>query len=336
MKRVKIDDIFVLAGRMVRLLETGVGEAKVEDARGRLPTVPAWNANKMPLSSGLANEVAGLRTELAARVGGDDSHEELQDWLVERFLISSSNADAILRHCRNQLRVSRIPTEKLVLIERYQDDREENPERDLIHYFFHTLIGRSANDALSRIVAHRVKEAVGGNAMVTIDDYGFLLTLRSFQDLEMEAWQELFHPENAEADMHAALKDSELVKWNFRGVAQTGLMVPRNRPGQERKVRQLRWSSEILFRVLSEHEPDHPMLIQSRREATHTFLDLPRAMAFLDRAADLEWDLREVPVVSPFAFGIYASKIKEGMMLEDPEEAIERLWREFELKAGSA
>ena len=111
-------------------------------------------------------------------------------------------------------------------------------------------------------------------------------------------------------------------------------MVPRNRPGQERKVKQLRWSSEILFRVLSEHEPDHPMLVQSRREATHTFLDLPRALSFLERAADLEWDLREVPVVSPFAFGIYASKIKEGMMLEDPEEAIERLWREFELKAG--
>jgi ATP-dependent Lhr-like helicase len=42
-----------------------------------------------------------------------------------------------------------------------------------------------------------------------------------------------------------------------------------------------------------------------------------------------------VPVVSPFSFGIFASKIKEGMMLEDPEEAIERLWREFERKTGS-
>jgi ATP-dependent Lhr-like helicase len=41
-----------------------------------------------------------------------------------------------------------------------------------------------------------------------------------------------------------------------------------------------------------------------------------------------------VPVVSPFAFGIYASKIKEGMMLEDPEEAIERLWRAFQEKVG--
>jgi len=333
LKRLKMGDIFVLAGRTVRLIETGVAEAKVEDAVGRLPTVPAWNANKMPLSSGLAREVAHLRTELAERVG-QATNEEVCDWLVERYEISNSNALAIVLHCRNQLRVSRIPTEHSLLIERFVDDREGN-DTDLVQFFFHTLIGRSANDALSRIIAYRVKEAVGGNAMVTIDDYGFLLTLRSFQNLGLEEWKVLFQTGDAEADMKASLQQSELVKWNFRGVAQTGLMVPRNRPGEERKIKQLRWSSEILFRVLTEHEPDHPMLVQSYREATHTFLDLPRAMEFLRGASALDWHLVEVPVVSPFSFGIFASKIKEGLMLEDPEEAIERLWREYEKKVGN-
>ncbi|MES2506725.1 MAG: DEAD/DEAH box helicase [Verrucomicrobiota bacterium] len=334
LKRLKNGDIFVLAGRMVRLLESGVGEAKVEDAMGRLPTVPSWNANKMPLTSGLAHEVARLRTELAARVG-TDSNEEVCEWLVERFEISNSNALAIVLHCQNQLRVSHIPAEHTLLIERFVDDREGSGA-DLVQFFFHTLIGRSANDALSRIIAYRVKEAVGGNAMVTIDDYGFLLTLRSFQSLGLEEWKVIFQTGDAEADMKASLQHSELVKWNFRGVAQTGLMVPRNRPGQDRKIKQLRWSSEILFRVLSEHEPDHPLLVQSYREATHTFLDLPRAIDFLQRVPALEWQLVEVPVVSPFSFGIFASKIKEGLMLENPEEAIERLWREYEKKVGGA
>ncbi len=333
LKRLKIGDIFVLAGRIVKLIETGVAEVKVEDATGKLPTVPAWNANKMPLSSGLAREVAGLRTELSHRLK-QESSEETQDWLVERYVISQTNAEAILKHCQNQQRVSRIPTEDSFLIERFVDDREGS-ERDLIHFFFHSLIGRSANDALSRIIAHRIKEAVGGNAMVTIDDYGFLLTLRSFQDLELDAWKELFQTVDPESDMHAALEHSELVKWNFRGVAQTGLMVPRNRPGHERKIKDLRWSSEILFRVLSEHEPDHPILVQSYRESTHSFLDLPRAIGFLEHVSGLAWHLVNVPVVTPFSFGIFASKIKEGMMLEDPEEAIERLWREFERKTNT-
>ncbi|HEY1084435.1 MAG TPA: DEAD/DEAH box helicase [Prosthecobacter sp.] len=334
MKRLKTGDIFVLAGRTVRLVETGVAEAWVEDAAGRLPTVPAWNANKMPLTSGLAREVARFRTELADRVDRQDG-ESLCDWLVERFEISTSNAQAILQHARNQLRVSRIPTEKTLIIERFVDDRE-GADPDLVQFFFHTLIGRSANDALSRIIAYRVKQAVGGNAMVTIDDYGFLLTLKNFQDLGLEEWKLLFEEGGPEADMQAALAESELVKWNFRGVAQTGLMVPRNRPGQERRIKQLRWSTEILFQVLSQHEPDHPLLVQSYREATHTFLDLPRAVEYLRSALSLDWHLVEVPVVSPFSFGLFASKIREGMMLEDPEEAIERLWRDYEKKMGTA
>ncbi|MGV3662984.1 MAG: DEAD/DEAH box helicase [Prosthecobacter sp.] len=336
LKRLKEGDIFVLAGRTVRLIETGVMEVKVEDAKGKLPTVPTWNANKMPLASGLARAMTTFRTELAARFFSE-SKEAITDWLVERFIISTSNAQAIVRHCQNQLRVSSIPTEDLMLIERFHEKNERNSDDPgLLHFFFHSLIGRTANDALSRIVAQRMKDAVGGNALVTIDDYGFLLTLKPFQDLELDAWKELFVVENSARDLETALKDSSLVQWQFRGVAQTGLMVPRNRPGQERRVKQLQWSSEVLFRVLNQHEPDHPLLEQARREATHTFLDLPRAQRFLERAASLEWRLVDVPVVTPFSFGIFATKIKEGMMMEDPEEAIERLWREFERKTGSA
>ncbi|MFZ4763819.1 MAG: DEAD/DEAH box helicase [Roseimicrobium sp.] len=347
-KALKPGDIFVLAGRTVRLVETGVMEIKVEAAEGRLPSVPTWNANKMPLSSGLAAEVTKLRTDLAARLPGGDT---VADWLVERFTISSVNAEAIVKHCRNQLLLSVIPTEHLFLIEMFRESADDafEPEPSLVpprkghrwpigtkadpercHFFFHSLIGRAANDALSRIISHRLHAAVGGNALVTIDDYGFLLTLRSFQQLGLEEWRELFHAEDAAKHLRTALQDSELVKWQFRGVAQTGLMVPRNLPGHERQLKQLRWSGEILFRVLAQHEPDHPLLEQAYREATHTFLDLPRAEAFLQRAQTMQWQFVEVPAVTPFSFGIYASRIKEGMMLEDPEEAIERLWRRFE------
>ncbi len=354
-------DLFVLGGRTVKLVDTGVLEIKVEAADGRLPTIPSWNANKMPLTSGLASEVTKLRGEMAERLEKNTA-EEVADWLVERFTISSVNAESIVKHCSNQRLFSVIPTTKLFLIEMYRETEEEQkahameeepdlvPEKnsrhrsrsgntrgrldsgdgDRCHFFFHSLIGRSANDALSRIISHRLNEAVGGNALVTIDDYGFLLTVRSFQELGLEEWRDLFHLDSVAETLRSALQDSALVKWQFRGVAQTGLMVPRNLPGHERKLKQLRWSGEILFRVLSQHEPDHPLLEQAYREATHTFLDLPRAEAFLKQVHEMEWRFVEVPVVTPFSFGIYASRIKEGMMMEDPEEAIERLWKRFE------
>ncbi|MCP5551592.1 MAG: helicase, partial [Akkermansiaceae bacterium] len=315
-------DVFVLAGKTVKLVDAGVGEIFVENAAGRLPTVPAWNANKMPLASGLAREVRALRGEIDRRLDAGD--DRLTDWLAERWNLSKTNAFAVVEHFENQRLLSEIPTEDRMLVEAFRDE-ESDPDR--VHYFFHTLIGRAANDALSRILSHRVKVAVGGNALVTIDDHGFLLSLRGFQEMGVEEWRELFRASGAAEDLAAALEGSQLVKWQFGGVAQTGLMVPRNLPGAERKLRQIRWSADILFKVLSEHEPDHPLLRQAYREATHTFLDFEGARAFLETAGDLDWRFVEVPAVTPFSFGIYASKIREGMMMEDPDEAIERLHR---------
>jgi ATP-dependent Lhr-like helicase len=334
-KGLKPGDIFVLAGKTVKLIDSSPAEVTVENAAGRLPTVPSWNASKMPLASGMAREVARLRTELDARLNERrEEHAIVSDWLVEEWSISGTNASAIIDHFTNQSVLSKIPTDRRFLIERYID--EDDKEDDRVHFFFHSLIGRSANDALSRIISRRIKEAVGGNALVTIDDYGFLLSLKSFQSMEVEAWKALFVPDGAATELHTALQDSQLVKWQFSGIAQTGLMIPRNLPGGERKMRQIRWSADILFKVLAQHEPDHPLLEQAVHEAKHTFLDLDRAIAFLEEVRSMEWELVEVPAVSPFAFGLYASKIKESMMMETPEEAIERLYGAMMRKLGRA
>ena len=170
-------------------------------------------------------------------------------------------------------------------------------EGDHSHYFFHSLIGRSANDALSRIVAWRVKNRIGGNALVTIDDYGFLLTLRPFQEMPLEDWRLCFRAgEGAKRICARALRGSELVKWQFRGVAQTGLMVPRNLPGRERKPKQLNWSSEVLFRVLEQHEPDIRCSRKPIGRRRTPFSTRKPPIAFLDEVQDFDWKLRELPV----------------------------------------
>jgi ATP-dependent Lhr-like helicase len=71
------------------------------------------------------------------------------------------------------------------------------------------------------------------------------------------------------------------------------------------------------------------LLVEAYAEATTRFLDLPAALAFLDSAAALPIDLVPVERVSPFAFGMFVSRIKETMMLEDPETTIERLYHEM-------
>ncbi len=321
-KRLRPGDCFVLGGQVVRVSEVGLQEVKVVDAAGRAPTIPRWNNGKMPLSSGLAAEVARLRTKLddVLTAGG---REAAADWLVENWEVSLANAQAITGHFLAQRRVSVVPRLGSLLVE------VRRAEAGLTDYFFHSLIGRSANDALSRIVAWRVQEFTGGNAMLTIDDYGFLLTVKRPEELSLARLRACFRRPEAEAHLALALRESELVRRQFHGVAQTGLMVPRALPGKERKVRQIRFSSELIFRVLSEHEPDHPLLLEAYRQATHSILDLPRALAFLDQVDGLEWRLVDVPMVTPFAFPMFVSRIREAMMFEDPAAAIERLYHEM-------
>ncbi len=374
-KGLKPGDVFVLGGRVVRLIEASWQVAKVEDATGERPNVPTWGGSKRPLTGGLASEIGRMRGELGdvmdsdrtatgpvtalrddgSKAGGVDakgnqSAETRQrgplpynrnadantgaatDWLVENYDLSLANAQAVVAQFRLQRRYSLIPREGLMVIERYREEPLAGTrQQPLSHYFFHSLIGRAANDALSRVVARRVAQRMGGNAVATSDDYGFLLTLGRFQELTLDQWRPCFERAGAEDELRAALKESELVRWQFRAVAQTGLMVPRQFPGKERKVRQLRFSAEILFRVLEQHEPDHPMLAEAYRQALTGFLDVETACAWMERAAgaDWRWQLVEMTTVSPFGFGLYASKMKESLQFEDPNEAIERMYRQF-------
>ena len=157
----------------------------------------------MPLASGLAAEVVRARSALAPMI--PDDAERAAEWLVEEYNLTVTNAEAIVRQFTAQARVSAIPTARDFLIEVYH-------EGPVVHHFFHALIGRSANDALSRIMALRVNKRLGGNALITIDDYGILLSLRDFQAMALDDWRELLSPEGAEADLHEALKPSGLVK----------------------------------------------------------------------------------------------------------------------------
>ena len=95
----------------------------------------------MPLTSGIARGVRKLRTLLASRI----DHESAADWLVETYHLSATNAQAIVEFFSAQTSVSEIPVGRKMLIELYRTD-------DYSHYFFHSLIGRSAKKSASWLV----------------------------------------------------------------------------------------------------------------------------------------------------------------------------------------
>ena len=321
-RQLRIGDVFMIAGRPVRLEKVSQMEAWVERADGALPTVPRWNANKMPLSNRVALEINAFRGELRdALVSGAP---DLVEWVASRLDCGKANADIILKTHVAQHELSEIPTADFLLVEEL-DDKEHAG----IHYFFHSLIGRASNDALARIVTARLSRLRGGNAVATPHDYGFVLTVEKRQRFTEAEIPALLKIEGADLALDESLRQSEMLKYHFRNAAQTGLMVYRNFFNQQKSVRKLQWSTEVIFNVLQQHEPDHVLMREARRDTLQSFIDSEGALAFLAQQADRPVRLRQLTQVPPLSFAMYATKIKEALLVEDPYETMERLYHQW-------
>jgi ATP-dependent Lhr-like helicase len=342
-RQLKPGDVFMIAGRAVELEKVGWMECWVNRADHAAPTVPRWNANKMPLSNRVAQEIMQFRAELRQRLA-QDAGPSLEVWIADRLDCGVNNAGIIGRMYRAQNALSEIPTADFLLVEELHANRDEElvvaaeagrrkpkgrakpawvPAR---HYFIHSLIGRSANDALSRVIAQRLSRMRGGNAVATPDDYGFVLTVTPEQHFTLEDLPALLAYEGFAEDLDQSLQRSALLQYHFRNAAQTGLMVYRNYFGEQKSVRKLHFSSEVIFNVLQQYEPDHVLLREARRDVLHTFLDVGGAEAFLRKAAYLPKRLHTVDRVPPLSFAMYATKIKEALLVEDPAATMERLY----------
>lgn len=350
-RQLKIGDVFIIAGRPVRLERIGMMEAFVARADSSTPTVPRWNANKMPLTNKVAEEIVTFRSELRERLERPMEPVELKKWISDRLDCGANNAGIILQMYRAQHALSDIPTADSLLVEEYFSSGKEAAEIDAEpkkgrrglpnrfeqrarHYFFHTLIGRAANDALSRVVALRISRLRGGNAVATPDDYGFVLTTSHTQQFTEDDLPGLLAVSGFAEDLAESLSRSDLLKYHFRNAAQTGMMVYRNFFGEQKSVRKLQFSSEVIFNVLQQHEPDHVLLREARRDAVHTYLDIDGAIAALERLRGHGIRLVQVRRVPPLSFAMFATKIKEALKVEDPRETMERLfhlwWQKIE------
>lgn len=344
-RQLQVGDVFILAGRPVRVDRLNLMECYVSRADHAQPTVPRWNANKMPLTNKVAEEIISFRSQLRQRLETERDPKETRAWIAERLECGVHNAAIINKMYFYQHRLSEIPTADFLLVEEFlampadmeaaigpEPDRKaararkrwlSQPAR---HYFFHTLIGRSGNEALSRVVALRLSRLRGGNAVATPDDYGFVLTVTPAQIFAAGDLPKLLAPDNFHEDLREALSRSDLLKYHFRNAAQTGMMVYRNYFGEQKSVRKLQWSSEIIFNVLMQYEPDHVLLREAWRDAIHVYIDADGAKAYLEGAAGRPMRIKTIDRVPPLSFALFATKIKEALKVEDPRETMERLF----------
>jgi ATP-dependent helicase Lhr and Lhr-like helicase len=301
-------DTFIFAGEVLRfegMHETDAVVARSHDTEAK---VPSYDGGKFPLSTYLAARVRKLFADRNAWAG---LTAPVSDWL------------------RLQSRVSVVPRENEILVETFPRGRKHY----LVCYPFE---GRLAHQTLGMLLTRRLERAHArplgflaneyALAIWGLGDMGQMIRTRR---LELAR---IFEEDMLGDDLDAWLAESSLMRRSFRTCATIAGLVERRHPGREKTGRQMTVSSDLIYDVLRQHEPDHVLLQAAWADAATGLLDIGRLSDFLKR---IRGRIRHISLdrVSPLAVPVLVEIGREIV----GGEASESLLREAvaELIAGA-
>ncbi|MEQ1619680.1 MAG: helicase-related protein, partial [Terricaulis sp.] len=265
-------DSFLFAGEVLRLVGVQNTDALVVRARGEQnPSIPSYAGGKFPLSTFLAERVRRLLYEPRRQ---KLLPPQVRDWI------------------KQQKRRSLVPAPEQMLVETFP--------RALKHYLVcYPFEGRLAHQTLGMLITRRLERA-------GLKPLGFLASEYAVAVWGLEPmggvdFPALFDEDMLGDDLEAWLGESTLMKATFAKCAVISGMIERKRPGAERKTgRQVSFSTDLIYDVLKQYEPDHILLQAAFADAGEGYLDLKRLGSLLARVKGAIVH-RDLAHVSPFA-----------------------------------
>ncbi|MEM3201894.1 MAG: hypothetical protein QXS78_02990, partial [Candidatus Micrarchaeaceae archaeon] len=174
------------------------------------------------------------------------------------------------------------------------------------HYLvFHALFGRRINDALSRLFAMLLGDALDQDIGVMVHDNGFVLMPEDAKVTKVmidDAFAELLNSD-IEAMLRSNLRNTELLKRHFRHVAARSFMILKNYKGWKIAIGKQQFNSQLLFKAIESEYPDFPIINEAYREVLNDVMDLVTLKEILKSIANgpLKYKFIETPTPSPFA-----------------------------------
>ncbi len=299
-------EAFTFAGRTVELVRVEADKAVVRPARSKAGKVARWMGGRMPLSNRLAHEIR----EVLGSVGGRNPE------LVKLRPLLARQREA-----------SRLPAADELLIERIR-----LPDGD--HAFLFPIAGRLVHEGLATLLSYRLTRRAAVTVVSTCSDWGLSLGARRGLGVADDEWTELLSGENLLEDILASLDAAGLARRHFREVARVAGLVHEGHPRRRKTTRQLQASAGLVYDVLVKHEPDSLLLEQARREALERSLEFTRLRATLAELAERRVVVTRPARLTPFAFPLWADKVREHVSSESWEERVRAMVETLEAGDG--
>ncbi|RIA44035.1 ATP-dependent Lhr-like helicase [Hephaestia caeni] len=245
-------DTFFFAGLSLEVEKIDTEDLIVR-ATTRPARIPTYGGARMPISTNLAGRVRGFLAspEQWHRFPGD-----VREWLEMQAFRSA------------------LPRPDQLLVETFP--------REGRHYMVaYSFEGWNAHQSLGMLVTRRM-ESQG------LKPLGFVASDYAIGTYSLEPVRDparLFSPDILEHEFVDWVRQSHLLKRAFREVAVIGGLVERQHPGKRKTGKQVTFSTDLIYDVLSKYEPDHLLLGAAWADARAKMTDVGRLADLLDRAA---------------------------------------------------
>ncbi len=320
-ERLNKGDVFVLGGQSYEFLYSRGMTAYVKSSIKK-PTIPAWFSEMLPLSYELGLEIMRFRRIIEELIENNYSDKYIIDFIKDYLFIDSNGAREIYNYLRVQHDYSLISHDKRLVIESFFDGEK-------YYYVFHSLIGRRANDAFSRIAAFFSARIIGKDLELGISDNGFYLASKSRLNIE----RILMNIKNCNLREIAeqAINNTEILSRRFRHVASRSFLILRSYKGLSKSVGKQQRISKVLMNTIKSIDPNFPLLWEAKREVLEDVMDIENLEKYIEsiRKEEISIEFIEHKLPSPFALNLIGMGYSDIYRYGSKQEFLKRMYEHY-------
>lgn len=297
--KLKPGDVFTFAGRNLELVRIKHMQVVVKKSKSKTSKVPSWMGGRLTLTSQMSEL---LREELYNQDAVDKSPElKALEPIFDRQKLESI-----------------VPKPHQFLIETFKT-------RDGYHHIFYPFEGRFVHEALGSLLAYRISLLSPISFSLAFNDYGFELLSDQPVDMQLVLDNDLLTVDYLMEDLSKSLNATEMARRKFRDIAVIAGLVFTGYPNNLIKNKHLQSSSQLIFDVFKDYDPDNPLYQQAFTETFEHSLEQGRLQKALERIAtqDIVWKACKKP--TPFSFPIITDRLREKLSSEKLNDRIQKM-----------
>jgi len=304
--RLETGDVFTFGGYNLELVTIKDMTAFVRKSKQKKSIVPSWMGGRMSLTANLGMMLRKTFNKVAENKLDEIELKSLQ----------------LLFELQKEL--SHIPQANELLIEHIED-------RDGYHLLVYPFEGRQVHEAMSSLLAYRISKITPITFSIAMSDYGFELLSDQPIPVDDTNTAELFTTENLIADIQKSVNAVEMAIRKFRDIAVIGGLIFQGYPGEQKKARHLQASAGLLFRVLTEHDPNNLLLRQAYNEVFAQQKEEQRLRNALQRIKNNKIIITFPQKLTPLSFPIIVDGLSRyNLSSEKLEDRIQRMQHQLE------